>query len=96
VIAGRRDVAALEAELAEVDSLISAHPLASPRVRAAHDVVESRGSRDAAAVDEDLQAQGLPSVSELGKVQASGTWGWWRLHRRKMTLEKRIRRARRR
>jgi hypothetical protein len=96
MFAGRRDVTALKAELAEVDSLISGHPLASQRVRAAHDVVERRGSKDAAEVDKDLDARGLPSVSELGKVQASGTWSWWKLHRRKMKLEKKIQRELRR
>jgi hypothetical protein len=96
MFAGRHDVTALEAELAEVESLISAHPLASQRVRAAHEVVERRGSKDAAEVDKDLDAQGLPSVTELGKVQASSTWSWWKLHRRKMKLEKKIQRARRR
>ncbi|MCZ2822664.1 hypothetical protein O2V63_20190 [Modestobacter sp. VKM Ac-2977] len=81
---------ALKAELKEVDALISAHPLASQRTRAAHAIVDKRQSRDATEVDKELAADGLPSVKQLGKVQASGTWSWWKLHRRKMKLEKKI------
>ncbi|MFP5369494.1 MAG: hypothetical protein ACLGI3_01930 [Actinomycetes bacterium] len=84
---------ALRAELDEVKALIADHPLASRRVRAAYDVVESHGSRKSAELDRDLEAKGLPSVSELGKVQVSSTWSWWKLHRRKMKLEKKIQRA---
>ena len=90
--AASRNVNALRAELDEVNSLISDHPLASRRVRAAHEVVEGHGSRKSAEVDRDLAAKGLPSVSELGKVQMASTWSWWKLHRRKTTLEKRIER----
>ena len=94
--ADSRGVNALRAELDEVNSLISDHPLASRRVRAAYEVVEGHGSRKSAEVDRDLAAKGLPSVSELGKVQMSSTWSWWKLHRRKLKLEKKIRRALRR
>jgi hypothetical protein len=90
---GSRDVSALRAELQEVESLIFSHPLASRRVRAAYEVVEAHESKSPAEVDGDLEAKGLPSVTELGKVQASSTWSWWKLHRRKMKLEKKIQRA---
>jgi hypothetical protein len=49
--------------------------------------------RRAVEVDEALAADGLPSVEELGRAQVSGTWSWWKLHGRKRTLEKRLRRA---
>jgi hypothetical protein len=91
---GRRNVSALETELREVNALISAHPLASQRIRAAGAVVDKRTSRTAAEVDEELAAEGLPSVDELGRAHASGVWSWWKLHRRKMKLEKKLRRVR--
>ena len=87
------DLAALRAELEDLDARISAHPLASPRIRAAHATVEEHGSGDAAVTDEALAAEGLPSVEELGRAQVSGTWSWWRLHRRRRHLEARIRRS---
>ncbi|MGY1855798.1 hypothetical protein [Modestobacter sp. SYSU DS0290] len=93
-IGRRRDLSALRAELQQVEARISAHPLASQRVRAAQQVVDGRGSADAADVDRDLEAQGLPGVAELGRTQVSGTWSWWQLHRRKRQLETRIERAR--
>jgi hypothetical protein len=88
-----RPLSALQEELREVEALISAHPLASRRIRAAGAVVDEHRSRDAAEIDRQLSAEGLPSVEELGRAHVSGTWTWWKLHRKKMKLEKRIRRA---
>ncbi|WP_346620935.1 hypothetical protein [Blastococcus montanus] len=91
---GRHEnVSTLTAELAEVDAQISAHPLASRRIRAAQAEVASSESRDAAEIDGELAADGLPSVEELGRAHVSGTWSWWKLHRRKRRHEKRIERA---
>ena len=84
---------ALRAQLEEVDALISAHPLASQRIRAADAMVDECRSGDAAEIDEALVADGLPGVEELGRAHASGMWSWWRLHRRKMKLEKKIERS---
>ncbi|MGY1845146.1 hypothetical protein [Modestobacter sp. SYSU DS0875] len=84
---------ALRAELVEVTARIAAHPLASDRIRAARTVVDERRSREPAEIDAALAADGLPSAHELGRAQVSGTWSWWKLHRRKRQLEKRIERA---
>ena len=92
VFGRREDLDALRAELEQVRALISAHPLASPRTRAASETVDRRESRSAAEIDEELAAEGLPGVGELGRAQVAGTWSWWKLHRRKTTLEKRIER----
>jgi hypothetical protein len=89
---GRRSSPALRAELDEVNRLIAAHPLASPRVRAAHDVIDNSPSRDVEEVERQLADGGLPSVRELGEAQVAGSWSWWKLHRRKRKLEQRIRR----
>ena len=84
---------ALRAELAKVDQLISAHPLASQPIRAAGARVEERGSRSPAEVDEQLAADGLPSVEDVGRTTASGMWSWWKLHRAKRRLDQKIQRA---
>ncbi len=89
----RRTPPTLRAELADVEALIAAHPLASPRIRAAHDVVERGRTAGAAEIDRRLADDGLPSTEELGRLQVAGTWSWWRLHRKKRTLERRIGRA---
>jgi hypothetical protein len=94
-MSGRRSPEALRAELDEVGARISAHPLASPRIRAAHDVVGAVGSRDAAKADQELADQGLPSVAELGRAHVAGLWSWWRLHRRKRKLERAVRESER-
>ncbi len=94
LIRRRHGVRTLRAELERVEAAISAHPLASRDVRAAHAVVEQDRSEDAARIDAQLAARGLPGVEQLGRTQVSGTWSWWRLHRRKRQLERRIERAR--
>ncbi len=92
----RRDLATLRAELADVRALLAAHPLASHRVRAAHEVIEDNRSRGVAEVDEALADRALPGVAELGRAQVVGLWSWWRLHRRRRKLEHRLERADRR
>ena len=89
----RRTHSALRAELAEVETLIAAHPLASARIRAAHDVVADGRSVDPTEVDRRLADDGLPGTEELGRVQLAGLWSWWKLHRRKRKLEHRVGRA---
>jgi hypothetical protein len=89
----RRDREMLRAELADVHALIAAHPLASDRIRAAHEVIEENRSRSRAEVDEALAGSASPSVAELGRTQVAGLWSWWRLHRRRRKLEQRIERA---
>ena len=89
----RRGPDALRRELAQVDALISAHPLASQRIRAAHEIVARNRTQGPAAVDRDLATAGLPSAVELGKAQVSGTWSWWQLHRRRRRLQRGIARG---
>jgi hypothetical protein len=93
VFGRRKGAAALRAELDEVEALITAHPLASRRVRDAHAVVEAGRSRGAREVDRELTAAGLPTTEELGRAQVAGAWSWWRLHRRRRRLERRIARG---
>ena len=96
MVGRRRDRETLRAELADVRALLAAHPLASHRVRAAHEVIEDNRSRSVAEVDQALEANALPSVVELGRTQVAGLWSWWRLHRRRRKLEQRLERADRR
>ena len=86
----RRGPDALRRELAQVDALMSAHPLASQRIRAAHEIVARNRTQGPAAVDRDLAAAGLPRPVELGKAHVSGTWSWWKLHWRRRRLQREI------
>ena len=88
----RKGVDTLRRELEQVDALLSAHPLAAPRIRAAHEIVGEGPSRDAAEIERQLAARGLPGVEELGRAQVTGSWSWWRLHRRRRQLVRRIER----
>ena len=81
---------AVRRELRQVDAAISAHPFASPRVRAANETVAEHKARGAAAVDRELAGKGLPGAVELGKVYVAGTWSWWRLHRRRRQLQREL------
>ena len=89
----REDPQRLRAELDDVRALIAAHPLASHRVRAAHQVIDDSRTGGVDDVDKALADSGLPSAVELGRTHVAGLWSWWRLHRRKRRLKQRILRA---
>lgn len=90
---GRHEgVDTLRRELEQVDAHIAAHPFASPRIRAAHEIVGEGPSRDAAEIERRLADRGLPGVQQLGRTQVAGAWSWWRLHRRRRKLVRRIER----
>lgn len=82
----------LRRELEQVDAHIAAHPFASPRIRVAHEIVGEGPSRDAAEIERQLADRGLPDAEELGRVQVAGSWSWWKLHRRRRKLVRRIQR----
>lgn len=92
----RKSVDTLRAELEAVDALISVHPLASRRIRAARDMVDGTKSRGTEEVDQKLADDGLPSVEELGRAHVAGFWGWWKLHRRRRKLLRELERHERR
>jgi hypothetical protein len=92
VLGRHRDLDGLRDELGRVEALIAAHPLASPRIRAAHELIERSRERNPHAVDRELAERGLPDATALGRAQVSGSWSWWRLHRRRRQLVRRIRR----
>lgn len=96
MVGRRTSLEALSGELQEVAALISAHPLASQRIRAAHQVVDEKKSEGPVAVDRELAASGLPGAVELGAAHVAGTWSWWKLRRRRRKLQRQIERRRRR
>ena len=73
----------LRSELAAVEEQIAAHPLSDPSVKRSHEIIE--GHRHA-----ELERLGLPSLDDVGKIQAKHTASWWRLHRRRRNLTKRL------
>lgn len=43
----------------------------------------------------ELADQNLPSLEELGKLQVDSTISWWKLHRKRNNLVKKIARSKR-
>ena len=89
----RESLEELEAKLEAVDAEIASHPLSSERVKAAQAIVEALGTQDTEKVSKELADQNLPSLEELGKVQVDSTMSWWKLHRKRNNLVKKIARA---
>jgi len=80
----------LSRRIAEVDAQIAAHPLSSEPVTQAHAVIEAHGSTDDSdAISRELASRGLPSLVELGRIQARSSFSWWRLHRKRRALLRR-------
>ena len=82
----------LQADIEEVDARIAAHPLSSAPVKAAHAIIESHGGNDKEAVSRELTEHDLPGLEELGRIQLVGSASWWRLHRDRNRLTKKIER----
>jgi len=91
----RESLEELEAKLEAVDADIASHPLSSDRVKAAQAIVEARGNKDTEEVSRELADQNLPSLEELGKLQVDSTISWWKLHRKRNNLVKKIARSKR-
>ncbi|WP_218587354.1 hypothetical protein [Actinomyces denticolens] len=86
----RKSTQSLRSELASVDELIAAHPLSDPSVRRAHEIIEGHKPGDTEAIAAELESLRLPSLDEMGTIQAKHTASWWRLHRRRRRLMRRL------
>lgn len=91
----RKALPELEAKLEAIDKSLARHPLASERVKKAHLVVGNRGDLDDATVARQLAEAGLPSLEELGKIQLEHTGSWWRLHRNRNRILRKIEKLKR-
>lgn len=91
----RESLEGLKAKLDAVDAEIASHPLSSDRVKAAQAIVKARENKDTEEVSRELADQNLPSLEELGKIQVNGTVSWWKLHRKRNNLVKKIDRSKR-
>ncbi|MEJ1191780.1 hypothetical protein [Pseudarthrobacter sp. CCNWLW207] len=89
----RESLEGLKAKLDAVDAEIASHPLSSDRVKTAQAIVEARANKDTEEVSRELADQNLPSLEELGKIQVNGTVSWWKLHRKRNNLVKKIDRS---
>jgi hypothetical protein len=79
-----------DAELASINAAISAHPFSSPPVLAASSIIEEIGKENSEQVAAALAERGLPSLAELGRIHVAGTTSWWRLHRARRAIEKKM------
>jgi len=82
----RESLHELEAKIEAIDVRIAAHPLASAPVTAAHAIIEANTGQDAEVVSRELAERNLPTLEEIGIIQARGTVTWWRLHRDRSKL----------
>lgn len=80
----------LEEQLQEVEENISSHPFSDRRIVEANSLVDSMEGADKEEIERLLASQDLPSLEELGKITASGTYSWWKLNRDKRKLIKKI------
>lgn len=69
---------------------IAAHPLASPPVKSAFEVIERHGKENADVISTELAERGLPSLDELGKLQVRHMFSWWNVNRQARRLEKKL------
>jgi len=84
-----RDVA-LRLYLDKIETAIAAHPLASEPVLQSFEVIKRIGQENAELISEELEARGLPSLDELGKLQVRHGFSWARLHRKRKRLRNKL------
>ena len=87
-------LATLQARLAEVNARIAAHPLNSAEFARAREVGAAKTDEDAAAVNAELAAQGLPTLGRQARMMALGLTSLARLNRKRIRLEESIARRR--
>jgi hypothetical protein len=86
---GKASLEELQETLASTEAAIASHPLASEPVKQANAVIETTKAEGNEAVDRDLAARGLPDLETLGRITVQGSTSWWKLHRdRKLLLRK--------
>ena len=81
---------ALQGKLKTVDAAIAAHPLSCEPITSAHAIIEAHSRDDKKLVERELAAQGLPGLAELGRIQVRSSYSWWKLHRQRNAIVKRI------
>src|SRR6218665_522946 len=84
-----RDVA-LRLYLDKIETAIAAHPLASEPVLQSFEAIKRHGQENAELISEELEARGLPSLDELGKLQVRHGFSWARLPRKRKTLRNKL------
>lgn len=77
-------------KLERVRKKIDAHPLSSPPVKSAFEVIERHGKENSDAISKELSERGLPSLDALGKLQIRHMFSWWNINRQKRALEKKL------
>jgi hypothetical protein len=92
----RESVQELENELTMVHERIRDHPFNASAFAESQAVIESMRGRDREEIQRELSARGLPRLEDGGRRLVRHAWGFWRLHRSRRLLEKRISRRERR
>lgn len=84
----QRIQAELDAALAELQN----HPYNRTEIVAAREIIDGLEGEDAKTINDELTAQNLPDLVEVGRVTAKYLTSFARLHRRRVKLENRLRR----
>lgn len=85
----------LRQKLEAVETRISHHLFQLPGIAESLRIVAQSTGKDADAVDAVLASRGLPGLEELGRKQLRHMFSWWKLHRDRRVLQKRMAKARR-
>lgn len=88
----RKSDHALQAKLESIDAAIAAHPYSSERFKGANAVIAATGKDGKDLVERELAENDPPGLEELGKIQLRGTASWWKLHRERNKVAKKIER----
>lgn len=63
------------------------HPYNRAEIVAAREIIDALEGEDAKAINDELTAQNLPDLLEVGKVTAKYLMSFAKLHRRRVKLE---------
>lgn len=84
----------LQTKLDSANAAIAGHPLASEPVTRAHALIESTNSDEKELVNKKLEDAGLPDLAELGKIQVRHSLSWWKLHRERNKIARKLEKLR--
>jgi len=83
-------IAKLREQLKATDAAIAAHPLSSEAVVKANAIIESSKGESNDVINQRLTEKGLPDLEAMGRITLKESTGWWKLHRERNTLTKKI------
>ena len=84
---------AMRLYLEKIDAAIASHPFSSEPFIQSSEVIERLGKENGELIFKELRERGLPNPDELGKMQLRHGLGWYRLHKKRKKILKKLQRA---